>query len=603
MKGRTKGPTKGRMKGWIIGTVFALPFLGVGIWMLWSIGSTCHDAWQMSRWQPAEARLEAAGFKRKSGDNSDTYEAYARYSYSVSGQSFTGERVSIAAGGDNIGDFQKNLGSRLAAAMGRGERITVWVDPDDWSQSIVDRSIRWELLGFKAIFMLVFGGVGLVVLIAVWSAPGKNDESAPATDDAPWLQNADWQSPVIRSDAKSAMRGAWLFAAVWSLICAPLPFVIYREVVEKQNSLALVGLLFPIVGVGLLVWAIRRTLEWRRFGATPVILDPYPGSIGGHVGGSIDTRIPFSSANKFLLTLTNLHSYMSGSGDSRSRREKALWQDELVATTEASAGGTRLEFRFDVPDGLDESDAEHSGDSYRLWRLSVRAPLQGTDFDRDFTVPVYATATTSEHLADRDAQSARAERDALQDEAVRGIVRIETHGIRKTLVYPMGSNLYSNLAGFVIGSVFAAAGGYLIVSEGMIFFGGTFFAVGSLIALIASYMMLKSLDVSWDGTSIVAVRRWLGIPIARRAIRPSDFEHFEKISEMQSQIGGKHVMYYKVLGVDRHANRLTLGEGFRGEAGADAGIRLLARELGLGRAKVVSRPPRATFRERLVDHS
>jgi hypothetical protein len=32
----------------------------------------------------------------------------------------------------------------------------------------------------------------------------------------------------------------------------------------KGNRLALIGLIFPFVGVGLLVWAVRATLRWRK---------------------------------------------------------------------------------------------------------------------------------------------------------------------------------------------------------------------------------------------------------------------------------------------------------------------------------------------------
>ncbi|MDH3748947.1 MAG: DUF3592 domain-containing protein [Gammaproteobacteria bacterium] len=589
------------MKGRIFGTLFALPFFSVGVWMLWSIGATFHSAWQMSAWTPTDARLTTAGYETHRGDDSFTYEAYARYTYSYFGQTFTGDRVSLASGGDNIGDYQQDLGSRLSAAMRRGDTITVWVNPDNPTQSIIDRSIRWGLLGFKSIFLFVFGGVGLGLLIIIWRAPDEKDKTLPQYQQSPWLLNDKWQSASLRSDSKAAMLGAWFFAGIWCLISAPLPFVMYDEIVDKQNYLALVAVLFPIVGIGLLIWAIRRTREWRRFGATPLVLDPFPGSIGGHVGGTIDTNLRFESSNKFMLTLTSLQSYVSGSGDSRSKREKALWQDERLAHIESSPAGTRLTFRFDVPAGLKESDAEQAGDSYHLWRLNVRASLPNADLDREFTLPVYATATESKHIAERSAASSRAEQDAIYDQAVRDIVRIQFDGVTKTLIYPMGRNLLSNLAGFFVGSVFAAAGWFMIFKEGMTIFGGVFGSVGVLIAITAFYLMLKSLEIRQQGNSIVAIRRWIGIPIRKREMRRSDFSRFEKDSNMQTQSGGKHVMYFKVRGIDRQGNDLILGEGFRGESGADAAIRFLSRELGLSDTDAVTRRKRDAFDEELVN--
>ena len=61
------------MKGRIFVTLFALPFFGVGVWMLVSIGGTFYDAWRMQGWDPVEARLIAAGYDTHSGDDSDTY--------------------------------------------------------------------------------------------------------------------------------------------------------------------------------------------------------------------------------------------------------------------------------------------------------------------------------------------------------------------------------------------------------------------------------------------------------------------------------------------------------------------------------------------------
>jgi len=292
-------------------------------------------------------------------------------------------------------------------------------------------------------------------------------------------------------------------------------------------------------------------------------------------------NLPFDSAHRFMVTLSNIYSYESGSGDNRSQREKALWQDELVAHAESGPTGTRLTFRFDVPEGLQEADAEQTGDSYHLWRLNVHADLPAADLDRDFNIPVYATATTSMHLNDRMAASAHAEQDAIYDEAVRDIVQVHFDGVGKRLVYPMGRNLWSNVAGFVIGGAFAAAGWFMIVKEAMYVFGGIFAVVGGLIAVSAIYMMFRSLEVTQQGNSIQSTRRWLGIPVRTRELTRSDFYRFEKNSSMQSQSGGKHVMYYSVRAIDRHANEVILGDGFRGESAADAAIRFLSRELGL----------------------
>ena len=55
------------------------------------------------------------------------------------------------------------------------------------------------------------------------------------------------------------MWAAWGFALFWNAISGITPFIAYREIVENDNYLALVALVFPLVGIGLLVWAIRRT--------------------------------------------------------------------------------------------------------------------------------------------------------------------------------------------------------------------------------------------------------------------------------------------------------------------------------------------------------
>lgn len=376
------------------------------------------------------------------------------------------------------------------------------------------------------------------------------------------------------------MWGSWAFAAFWNLISAALPFLLYEEVVEKENYIALVGLLFPLIGLGLLVWAIRRTIEWRRFGPAPVTLDPFPGSIGGHVGGTIDLKLPYDPAARFRLTLNNLHSYVSGSGKNRGRKEEAEWQDAMVAHAEHGTSGTRLVFRFDIPEGLDPSDTDHD-DSYYIWRLNLHAELPGTNLDRDYDIPVYATATQSRHLSNRAVQKARAEQDLIDDESVGEIISIRNGPSGNQMVYPMGRHVGPSLGGLIVGAIFAAMGWYLVFEEGHSIFGSVFAVVGTLIGIFCLYLMFNSLEVFKEAGSIRTVRRVLGIPVSNKQMHQNNFERFKKKSTMKTQSGGKHIIYYSVYALDRQGNEIVLGEGFKGESEAKAAMRTIASTLGL----------------------
>ena len=562
-------------------TLFALPFLGVGVWMGWSMGSAIYDTLRMHDWVQVEARLLRGGYTTHGGDDSDTYESYAEYTYVVGGRSYTSDRVSVSGGTDNIGSYHQDIGRELSGAIASGQPIRVWVNPDDPAEAVIDRGLRWGLIGFKSIFLLVFGGFGGGLLFFTWTAAAEKDKTDPQFTDTPWLLDDAWQTPDIRSSSKASMVGVWIFAAFWNLISAPLPFILYDEVLNKQNYIALVGLLFTAVGIGLIAWAIRRTLEWRRFGPTPVTLDPFPGSIGGHVGGTIDLNVPYDSANEFQLTLTNLKSYISSSGKDRKRSETAKWQDMIVAHAETTGRGTRLTFRFDVPEGLEESDAARDDDTYYIWRLDLIGELAGTDLNRSFDIPVYATATESDRLSQLAVERGRERQSARAAQAVRDAITFRTGVTGRSLYYPMGRHFWSSLGGFIVGSTFAAIGAWIFLEEGQRIFGGVFGGIGALVALATLYGMFNSLEVIPNAQGFSTVRRWLGIPIRRHSMGRHEFHHLEKDSRFQQQGGGKHVMYYSILAVDKSGRSVVVGDGFKGSSQADAAIEIIGQELGL----------------------
>lgn len=152
---------------WVMG-LFALPFAAVGVGMLLlSALPTLYDWSRMQFWQPVNATLLAASLNSSRSSKSTSYHVTARYRYEVAGRAYEGERVAISGGGDNVGDFQEALGERLEQALRAGQPVQVWVNPSHPADAVIDRSLRPGLLAFKMVFVVLFGGVGVGLLVFV----------------------------------------------------------------------------------------------------------------------------------------------------------------------------------------------------------------------------------------------------------------------------------------------------------------------------------------------------------------------------------------------------------------------------------------------------
>ena len=528
-----------------------------------------------------QGKLHRAGYESHSGDDSYTYEAYADYTYEFGGRQYSNDRVGIAGGADNIGDYQQDLGRQLSAAHSRGETVTVYVDPDEPSEAILDRSVRWGLIGFKSIFLFTFGGIGLGLIIFVFRAAKEKDPSDPRYRDAPWLANDEWQTAVIKSGSKTAMWAGWAFAAFWNLISAPLPFVIYTEVTEKITCRPCSDYCFRWLASGLLpgpsnapwngIDSVLRQSHWIRF----------PDRLVAMSVARLTSICPYDASTQFSLTLTNLHSYMSGSGKDRRRSESAEWQDTQVAHVSSSAKGSRLSFRFDVPENLVESDADQSEESYYLWRINVRADLPGVDIDRDYEIPVYVTGESSAALSQISIDQARNKQNKMDIRVIENLVDLSYASGGRAMRYPMGRNLLSGFMGLIIGGIFTGAGWYLVKYESALLMGGAFGLVGLLIVVSAFYFMLNSLEVLQDGRDIRTIRRILGIPVKHGRMRRADFVRFSKKASSKTQSGKRHVIHYTIFAADNSGQKLVVGEGFTGASQADAAADFIARQFGL----------------------
>lgn len=304
----------------IPGLIFGLLFAGGGVAML---SQTAWPTWQewslMQNWQPAEAQLLEV-----SGDVSHTS---ALYHYSIDGVPYQGERVYVATFNDNIGSYHLDLLKRLRVYQVKHTPLPVWVNPADPHQAVIDREMRWGLfaitIGFCSIFIIAGLGIAYASLrskktVAEFKRPSllalrkewKQRQRNPAftddffefvrnrveeleqaaktrTEQSQWQLRKGWETSAVRSEAVAGMKLIWGFAIIWNLFTLPMLFTIVPQELEKGNYAILAVLAFVLVGALLIYLAMKPTLEYRRFGKVLFEMDPYPGSIGGHVGGGI----------------------------------------------------------------------------------------------------------------------------------------------------------------------------------------------------------------------------------------------------------------------------------------------------------------------------
>jgi hypothetical protein len=606
----------------IPGLIFGLVFAGAGLFFLSQTAvPTWQDWYAMQSWQPAQARLLSV-----SGSENQTQ---ARYRYEINGVTFDGDRVYVAAFNDNIGSYHGDLLARLSNQQRTGEPVPVWVNPVYPEQAVIDRDMRWGLFalmsGFCSIFIVIgalisyasiaskddgnrFRRLSLLALREEWNRrqrdPGFKDsfpefsryrieefqqEAKGGTKSIDWQTRKGWETPTIHSEAKKSVIMIWGFAIVWNAATSPLLFIVPGEL-DKGNYAALFGYLFPLVGAFLLYRAIVPTLEYQRFGKVFLEMDPFPGAIGGHVGGKVQvSRLAYNTAmdssSQISVRLECVYSYLSGSGDNRSRNETIKWAEEGQPQLETAGQGVTLSFRFDVPDNMPEADVDQT-DAYHFWRLAVTAQIQGIDLNRQYNLPVFRTGKMSRfvrhdvsaQVLKRKVQESEVAKQAIArgDFDLPGLsraMRLSDQGGEIRMAFPM----FRNKVLTVFAGIFAAGFGFASYSmigmtlKGGIFglvtgvFGLPFFLVAIVASIATIYLPLNNLRVHIRRNEVTVLRRLLFVPVFKRHLAVTDISHLTIKRSGSTGQGVSKIEHFKVLAHDRNGKSVTLAEDLDGE--------------------------------------
>jgi hypothetical protein len=373
-------------------SVFALPFAVIGTVMAYVTLHTLLSVLIMQGWPTVPATLQTVELKASSGSG-QAERAAASYSYSFDGQEYAGKRVSLY-GADNLGSFQRDTYQDLQDHLSRQEPYPVHVNPKAPAESILLPVLRWEVVGFSLVFVVLFGGAGWGIIASAVLRIRKLRQEAILVEQyphEPWKHRVEWSSGRIASSQVADAIGQTFLAVFWNVASFPVALIVPREVANGRY-VALTFLAIPLVGAGLIFWAVISMARARRFGRAYVTLDTMPGRPGESLRGHIYAPKALEEAAHVGLTLTCERQYQASSGNrGTTTKTHVVWTNDSttpVIRGQTSTGDVMAAVDIGIPAGL-PSSLRGSGDEY-VWLLSATAPLKGADFAAEFEVPVFA---------------------------------------------------------------------------------------------------------------------------------------------------------------------------------------------------------------------
>ncbi|HFD81294.1 MAG TPA: hypothetical protein ENK05_13020 [Gammaproteobacteria bacterium] len=430
---------------------------------------------------------------------------------------------------------------------------------------------------------------------------------------APWLGVKKWQNGRISSNAKLELYVLLGVALVWNLFLIPLTVSLWDEIRAAVTQLSLSDrntwdpkLLVPallLANLSLIPTLIAQWRRWHRFGRLYMTLDPYPGAIGGQVGGYLDIpALRFHNDIPVDVRVNCVEVRITGSGKSRSRSDTVVWRKKAKAAIRWGASGARVEFVVDVDEGLPPSTLESGKHGSCYWSVRVRIP--DADFDRSYEIPVFANTPRTESRL-RPTGVVREETPPRVEDLPPGIATVTRTADGFRIEYPAGRSGKMGTILMLVGLFFFGAAGFLgyqFVSElhpgegariswfSTIILGFMTAIFGLLsTAVIAGGWFVRNnrLSVQVDREKLLSIRRAFGRDFTTAA-RLGEITGFNKKIGMQAGQASQAELYYRIQARRSDGRNLTVGDNIHGQEHADALLEFFRRNVPLDPAPAAS---------------
>lgn len=456
------------------------------------------------------------------------------------------------------------------------------------AQNLNNGTLPWPLACVLGSVGLVFLGAGVALVIG--GSRGRRRQRILADlqgtfPDSPWMWREDWAKARCDSRLKTSIWATWIATLLYNGVCVPLVYFFFTTASAetlRKNPAILMAFVFPLAGVGMLIWAVRSTLRRIEFGKTCFVMSPPPGIIGGHLRGNIQARFPHGAAKGVQLKLTCVNRVVTGSGKNQNTWEKIRWREQQSVPQERlmpGPDGALIPVDFQIPEDALECDSRNPNDAI-LWILEADADVPGVNYLDTFEVPVFRTkdspalaAPVDRSNAFTDVPEGPAERPAgskiiVQPSPAGGVM----------FKFPALRNPGAALGTSVFFLFWTAVVWFLWTHAPFLF--TFFFGVFDLIF----FLIVLSL---WMGSSVVVVET--GTVTVRGglfSLGPRHVVPCSEISEIHIPIGmqmgsAQGTPYYNIQLVCRDGHKFTAGQGLRDKQEAEWLVAEMKKAVGL----------------------
>lgn len=397
--------------------------------------------------------------------------------------------------------------------------------------------------------------IGIPLVIFGWfgsKRPKAAQELKAVNPEKPWKWRADWAAGRVDNAERRSIFFLWVSVLLFNLVSL-VGLVILLNLARHGKPTAWLGVMFPVIGVTLLVFAARTTRIWGRFGRSALFAAGLPVAPGNVLAGEIQVPARLQPVHAFYLRLSCIRRTVGQRGKTRVTTERILWQEEKwyrPNLPQPVAGATRIPVYFQLPASLPESTLG-AGDGVQ-WRLEAEASVSGPDFRGLYDVPVFKTensvaAGTLEAPAAVPVVAAAPPDPDLPYQLTLDEVRKEIHSRiqvvdqpeGREVIFPAGRNPGFASAATALWLVWTAAVVLMVVLHAPVILPMVFAVVDVLMGIFMCDLWLRTSSVLATPTQLKLKTNWL-------TLKKEIVLQTAEIASLKADIGATavHTAYY-----------------------------------------------------------